>query len=132
MQQDDKLLKLAKKYKVGQTVFVYVEPRHSTSPETSPIWQGELEQVSAVRKITFGKDDSDDLSIKKESIEFTLSVAFLLQTREYSEEDVFFSLEEAKAHAREQFAGIYNRRDIFLKNLKSASAELEAQVIEDD
>jgi hypothetical protein len=127
----DSLLDAANKFKIGQWVFMYVEPQNSTCPESSPVWQCEVNAIKATRKLVISSHKEKN----KDEIEIQLTVSFGFDTRTSPVGNFFTDLEEAKEYAIKQLEKIKQNR---IKNreksdeeLSSALSSLKEQTVED-
>lgn len=118
----DELLELTKKYKHGESVYVYVQPGHSTNPEYSPLWEAIINYVEVTRKLTVYDDET------KEEIEIKLNLGCGFDNITRSSNDVFTDFEEAKAYAVEQLEALDQKRDAYKNKLVLAKKELLEQV----
>jgi hypothetical protein len=120
--EPDQLLEMTKKYKHGESVYVYVPPGHSTNPEDSPLWEGIIHYVEATRKLSVYDDEV------KEEIEITLNIGCGFDNITRSSKDVFTDFEDAKAYALEQMQAIDEKRIAYKNKLILAKKELLEQV----
>ena len=115
----DEVAKLINKYNIGQTIYMYVESRDMSAPETSPIWECEVKEINVSRKVVINCDGIKDVC------SLSLKVAFGWSDCTYPAERFFTDFEEAKAYGIKKIAEIKESRN---KNRSKLDNELNSSL----
>jgi len=116
---------------INKQVFVYTEPKNSTRPETSPIWQGKVENIVMLNTAEASYLTKDI----KETVDITITIDTGCHSRKYPADRIFTNLGVAKEFARKELeklkSSLVKERLQQDSDIVQALIEIEAQVVED-
>lgn len=103
------------KFKIGDTVFVYMKPTYVNRPESCPVWECKVISIESV--ITQEKGRKDKVKRK-----YGLEKGWDRFTEE--ECNIFPNKNDAYAHARESIQTLINKREETQDKFKAALSTL--------
>ena len=126
IRKNESVINYASQFKIGQTVYMYVRPMHSNQPDTSPIWECEVEDIITTKTSAISKYPES----QKDEVKIELGVRFGFNSRTYPIDNFFVTLKEAKAYAMHELTRIKNKRIETVKEIERAMEDLIMQGVD--